>query len=224
MMGRAPLGDGGLPNNGGDDLFDIYLVRIGNHGEVHSYPPECENRPSFMLINGASNQLRATIVHEFMHAIIDGYKFFKGCEFPEYRWLNEATATWAEDFISPKYDTGNSEQMYASAFLSYPELPLESREGDHEYGAYLLPFYLARSYQPELIRTIWDRGEEVPIPADEEARLRALIEKHGALFETRELALRASRNAVAQLAAVTGDPATGELLREIPEALLSRSM
>lgn len=156
LMGRAPLGDGGLPNNGGDGLFDIYLVRIGDHGEVHSYPPGCENSPSYMLINGASTQLRGAVVHEFMHAIIDGYTFFKGCEFPEYRWLNEATATWSEDFISPQYDTGNSEQMYASAFLTYPELSLEDRKDQHEYGAYLLPFYLARSYQPELIRTIWD--------------------------------------------------------------------
>jgi hypothetical protein len=156
LMGRGPKGDDGLPNNGGDGLFDIYLVRLSNHGEVHSYPPKCENRPSYMLINGASTELRPTIVHEFMHALIDGYTFFKGCEFPEYRWLNEATATWAEDFISPKYDTGNSEHMYASAFLTYPELSLESREDQHEYGAYLLPFYLARSFQPELIRTIWD--------------------------------------------------------------------
>jgi len=75
-----------------------------------------------------------------------------------------------------------------------------------------------------LVRTIWDRGEEVPIPAAEEARLRELIARHDALQDTRDLALRASRNAVEHLALVTGDAATGELLREIPEALLSRSM
>jgi octaprenyl-diphosphate synthase len=76
----------------------------------------------------------------------------------------------------------------------------------------------------DLIRTIWNRGEEVPIPEGEEAKLRALIERHDALAETRELALKASKNAVAHVAAVQGDAATGGLLREIPEALLSRSM
>ena len=75
----------------------------------------------------------------------------------------------------------------------------------------------------DLIRTIWDRGEEVPIPVEEEARLRDLIARHDALAETRELALRASRNAVANLAEVAGDPATGELLRTIPEVLLART-
>ncbi len=75
-----------------------------------------------------------------------------------------------------------------------------------------------------LIRTIWDRGEEVPIPQAEEVKLRALIDKHCALAETRELALTASRNAVAHVSGMTGDADTGQLLRDIPEALLSRSM
>lgn len=156
LMGRGPRGDDGLPNNGGDGLFDIYLVRIGDHGEVIEYPPGCENRPAYMLINGATNQLRGTLTHEFFHAIAWGYSFAKGCEYPEYRWLNEASATWSEDYISPWFDTGNSEHPYAIHFLNYPEWPLESLGEQHEYGAYLWPFYLARSFQPGIIRTIWD--------------------------------------------------------------------
>jgi len=112
--------------------------------------------------------------------------------------------------------TATSEQLGKPAFsdlregkLTLPMLTLLERDPDE-----------ART----LIRTIWDRGEEVPIPAEEEARLRLLIARHDALAETRELALRASRNAVEHLTAVQGDAATGELLREIPEALLSRSM
>ncbi|MDH4209714.1 MAG: hypothetical protein OEV76_12620, partial [Anaerolineae bacterium] len=156
LMGRAPLGDDGLPNNGGDGLFDIYLVRLADHGEAHAYAPYCENRPAYLLINGASTQLRGTLVHEFLHAIIWGYTMAVGCEYPEYSWLNEATATWSEDYISPKYDTGNSEQPYAPAFLNHSEWSLQALGANHEYGAYLWPFYLARTYQPELIRTIWD--------------------------------------------------------------------
>jgi octaprenyl-diphosphate synthase len=112
--------------------------------------------------------------------------------------------------------TATSEQLGKPAFsdlregkLTLPMLTLLERAPDEVRG---------------LLRTIWDRGEEVPIPEAEEAQLRRLIVKHDALSETRDLALAASRNAVAHLASVQGETATGDLLREIPEALLSRSM
>jgi octaprenyl-diphosphate synthase len=112
--------------------------------------------------------------------------------------------------------TATSEQMGKPVFSDLRE------------GKLTLPMLTLLERAPDevrsLIRTIWNRGEEVPIPEDEEAKLRALIERHDALAETRELALKASKNAVAHVVAVQGDAATGELLKEIPEALLSRSM
>jgi octaprenyl-diphosphate synthase len=99
---------------------------------------------------------------------------------------------------------------------------------DLREGKLTLPMLTLLEKAPDevrpLIRTIWDRGEEVPIPEGEEVKLRALIDKHNGLAETRELALTASRNAGAQLSSLSGDAATGELLAEIPEVLLSRSM
>ena len=112
--------------------------------------------------------------------------------------------------------TATSEQLGKPAFSDLRE------------GKLTLPMLTLLAQAPDevrsLIRTIWDRGEEVPIPEAEEQSLRALIARHDALAETRNLAMQASRNAVAHLAAVSGDAATGDLLREIPEALLSRSM
>ena len=112
--------------------------------------------------------------------------------------------------------TATSEQLGKPAFsdlregkLTLPMLTLLERAPDE-----------ARS----LVRTIWDRGEEVPIPEAEEVKLRTLIDKHDALAETRELASIASRNAGAKLSCLSGDAATGRLLAEIPEVLLSRSM
>ncbi len=112
--------------------------------------------------------------------------------------------------------TATSEQLGKPAFSDLRE------------GKLTLPMLTLLERAPDevraLLRTIWDRGEEVPIPEAEEAQLRRLIVKHQALSETRDLALAASRNAVAHLASVQGEAATGDLLREIPEALLSRSM
>ncbi len=112
--------------------------------------------------------------------------------------------------------TATSEQLGKPAFSDLRE------------GKLTLPMLTLLERAPDevraIVRTIWDRGEEVPIPVDEEAKLRALIERHDALSETRSLALKASQNAVSHLAAVQGDQATAELLRDIPEALLSRSM
>ncbi len=163
LMDRAPLPDDKLPeyvDNGGDGLFDIYLVRISAHGEAHPYPPGCKKDPSYVLVNGMSPVLRGTLAHEFMHAILYSYDVKAECQEPEYNWLHEATATWAEDYISSDgYDTRNSEHVYAHMLLDHTEQPLETSDEKHEYGAYLWPFYLARTFQPEIVRTIWDATE-----------------------------------------------------------------
>lgn len=111
--------------------------------------------------------------------------------------------------------TATSEQLGKPAFSDLRE------------GKLTLPMLSLLEKAPDevrpLIRTIWDRGEEVPIPEHEEVKLRILIEKHDALAETRDLAASASRNAVAHVAGLSGEPGTAELLKDIPEALLSRS-
>ncbi len=111
--------------------------------------------------------------------------------------------------------TATSEQLGKPAFSDLRE------------GKLTLPMLTLLEKAPEetrtLVRRIWDRGEEVPIPADDEAALRALLERHDALAETRALAKRASENAVALLAGLNGDRKMAELLKEIPLALLDRS-
>jgi len=111
--------------------------------------------------------------------------------------------------------TATSEQLGKPAFSDLRE------------GKLTLPMLTLMAQAPEevrpLIRRIWDRGEEVPIPEDEEKALRGLIDRHDALRETRELAQRASDRAAAALAAVDGDPATKKLLMGIPTILLDRT-
>ncbi|MCE1228153.1 MAG: polyprenyl synthetase family protein [Firmicutes bacterium] len=111
--------------------------------------------------------------------------------------------------------TATSEQLGKPAFSDLRE------------GKLTLPMLTLMERAPDevrpLIRTIWDRGEEVPIPETEEHRLRDLLAAHDALAETRHLAHRASQAAMDAIAQVPGDPKIFKLLREIPEYLLSRS-
>ena len=111
--------------------------------------------------------------------------------------------------------TATSEQLGKPAFSDLRE------------GKLTLPMLTLLEKAPEetrtLIRRIWDRGEEVPIPSEDEAALKRLLDAHSALAETRDLARKASESATALLDALEGEKKTKALLHEIPVALLDRS-
>lgn len=111
--------------------------------------------------------------------------------------------------------TATSEELGKPAFSDLRE------------GKLTLPMLTLLAKAPDevrpLIRTIWDRGEEVPIPEAEEKLLRTLIQRHDALSETRALAQEASRNASAAIEGLEGDRKIRQLLLDIPAALLDRS-
>ncbi len=111
--------------------------------------------------------------------------------------------------------TATSEQLGKPAFSDLRE------------GKLTLPMLTLLEKAPEetrdLVRRIWDRGEEVPIPMEDEAALKRLLAAHDALAETRNLARTASENATATLDRLDGEKKTQALLHEIPVALLDRS-
>ena len=111
--------------------------------------------------------------------------------------------------------TATSEQLGKPAFSDLRE------------GKLTLPMLTLLERAPDearpLIRTIWDRGEEVPIPEKEELQLRNLIAQHDVLTETRERAARASHGASKAIESVSGEKKARKLLEEIPEILLARS-
>ncbi len=111
--------------------------------------------------------------------------------------------------------TSTSEQLGKPAFSDLRE------------GKLTLPMLTLMERAPDevrpLIRTIWDRGEEVPIPEEEESQLRALIAQHDALAETRDLARKASLAASGAIGSLPGEKKTRKILEEIPEFLLARS-
>jgi hypothetical protein len=159
LMGRGPLDDAALPNNGGDGRFDIYLV---NANTVASYPAAgCGPTSTYMLVNRNSSRVDYVAVM-LMDAILRGYQV-QSCA--DYRWLRLATSFWAGHFV---YPDSQIEQPWAQRFLSNTDRPLEEQHSDEPLGpltpvlattpeAYLLPFFMQhRLGDPGLIRMAWE--------------------------------------------------------------------
>jgi hypothetical protein len=164
-MNRQPVSDGDVTGpNGGDDKFDIYLIRFENAGETDLYGKarDCaQPKPAYMLINGGvPGCLLPTVAHEFMHALQWTYSGSPRCpSYPPFRWWMEASASWAEDYVFRKENGCQNPTL----LLSHPELPLDysgdpyNSHDPHPYAAYLWPYFLeAASGEPDYVRTIWD--------------------------------------------------------------------
>jgi len=192
LMKKEPLSDLGIgmgmngaisPGDPGAGRLDIALVDFDSNNPISMRSSDVAGNtvpfynlfinspcqaptPSFIQINrkilSDPKHIFSTTTHEYMHAILFAFKKKTGCDSPEYMWLHEATAKWAEDHVY--HDTiENVEHEYAKYFLDVPEESLESRMNNndyHPYGAYLFPFYLAQILgKPELIKSIWDNAE-----------------------------------------------------------------
>jgi hypothetical protein len=92
--------------------------------------------------------------HEFMHAIQFAY-MLAACR--PYNWLSEATATWAEDYV---YSLADSEHESAFGYFDRPSARLDDTNDMHEYGAYLLFYYLTHTIDPTaaVIRVMWENA------------------------------------------------------------------
>ena len=108
--------------------------------------PKCQNTESTIYLpyyqpagSIISPGLIEYATHEFMHVLQFSYAR-PACS--PYDWAMEATATWAEDYVYPLAD---SEHDSAQGYLTYPERRLDDTEEMHDYGAYLLFYYLTHS-------------------------------------------------------------------------------
>jgi len=114
------------------------------------YSPGCQQAPAFVVLR--RNASNSTLAHELTHVVLFSYRVKTECQWDEYSWLQEATAQWMMDHV---YASDNEERLGRECFLSNPGLPLEYRDNCREYDAYLWSFFLARNFQPELVRDIW---------------------------------------------------------------------
>ena len=172
LLGRAPPSDGAETDNGGDDKLDIYLMPESLWTEdredpgtyVCGYcqstkpivddPKENLTSPAYIVINAVQfgqGAVEASIAHELFHAF--QFAFDRN----EENWWLEGTATWAENFIDPGWDTEHEYDDLAFDKTQHRLLPITSTQGLHEYAIYLFPFTLAKVYDEWIIRQIWEK-------------------------------------------------------------------
>jgi hypothetical protein len=82
------------------------------------------------------------VTHELTHALLNLNFPSAACNNHDTFWMNEATATWAQQFVYPPGNLGD-EQTTAPFFLRDPESSLFALTAQHQYGAYLWFFRLA---------------------------------------------------------------------------------
>jgi hypothetical protein len=163
---NPPASDASHDCNGGDEKLDVYLVpNFGVHGVDNAIglaEPRCGSGTgvsSYLLAkNGMDTEtLKIVLAHEFMHAIQFEYSTIR-CS-GEYRWMMEATADWAGDFVYPK---NNFEQVqHAPFFLDSPEKALndpnaKTQKNLRKYGAYLFFQFLTNTLGNDRIKAIFE--------------------------------------------------------------------
>lgn len=163
---NRPLSDQLEECNGGDGRLDIFVSDIdlnlivpegGANGGATPYGG-CKKVPAYIVL--ARNASDSTVAHEIFHGFQFSYDL-QGCLFSDkYGWWAEASATWAKDFV---YKDANHEHGFAPNLLDRPEAQLDLKNGTHEYGAYLLPFFVHRKTgSPFFVGTAWELCEIEP--------------------------------------------------------------
>lgn len=171
---REPLPDGTVQCNGGDALIDVYLVRVSSRAEaqVVPYPPGSNLRPGWMWVApdiiGSVEEARSYFAHEFAHLTQLAYN--EVADPPhgtriEYGWLEEASATWAMDYV---YEDDNLEHDFLPYyFRPHGSIAWETPLGEctvwnckNGYRDYLFFFFLTHKLNnPALMGDVWRNVE-----------------------------------------------------------------
>jgi hypothetical protein len=166
LFGRTPPSDASQPCNGGDGRIDIYAIRefLNTGGLTTGFDAaSCQRQASFMYIApdyaNSPSLAQYVLAHDFFHTLqVGSYSLAGPCQM--YDWLGEATATWAVDFV---YPSNNLEQPNAETYFKGDfrySLDTGGAFFSHSpYEDYIFLFFLARQFDPTVIRDIWDNAE-----------------------------------------------------------------
>ncbi len=171
LMGTTPVSD---EDHGGNARYDFVIATLDSSIFGYCHPvygtfeilPKCDETATFIEINPLKslNSVPSTVAHEFMHALQMSFAM-GGCA--DFRWLREATATWAQDYCYPTDDYESLHILVRGLtlpehFMNSPDRSLDEWIGDdspYSYGAYLFFQYLSRGFSPAWIRYIWQNAD-----------------------------------------------------------------
>ncbi len=180
LMGfKVPYIDFWAAQNGGDHKYDVYLFTFPALGittadwfEGRVLSTALTVAPYFMINSriydyvGKAEGIRyleTTCTHEFLHGVQFGYNAYMPT------WFMEASATWIEvmTYDGGRIDDGDTlpdpdEPNETDSYNYYihqlrrwfliPDISLESRIGDHEYGSVIWALYMAERFGYDIIR------------------------------------------------------------------------
>ena len=183
LMGfKVPYIDFWAAQNGGDHKYDVYLFTFPALGittadwfEGRVLSTALTVAPYFMINSriydyvGKAEGIRylqTTCTHEFLHGVQFGYNAYMPI------WFMEASATWIEAMTYdggriddgdtlPDPDEPNETDSYdfyihqLRRWFEIPDISLESRIGDHEYGSVIWALYMAERFGYDIIRQFY---------------------------------------------------------------------
>ena len=183
LMGfKIPYIDFWAAQNGGDHKYDVYLFTFPALGittadwfEGRVLSTALTVAPYFMINSriydyvGKAEGIRylqTTCTHEFLHGVQFGYNAYMPI------WFMEASATWIEVMTYdggriddgdtlPDPDEPNETDSYnfyihqLRRWFKIPDISLESRIGDHEYGSVIWALYMAERFGYDIIRQFY---------------------------------------------------------------------
>ncbi len=183
LMGfKIPYIDFWAAQNGGNHKYDVYLFTFPALGittadwfEGRVLSTALTVAPYFMINsriydyvgkNEGIRYLETTCTHEFLHGVQFGYNAYMPT------WFMEASATWIEvmTYDGGVIDDGDTlpdpdEPNETNAYNYYihqlrrwfliPDISLESRIGDHEYGSVIWTLYMAERFGYDIVRQFY---------------------------------------------------------------------
>ena len=179
---KIPYIDFWAAQNGGNHKYDVYLFTFPALGittadwfEGRVLSTALTVAPYFMINsriydyvgkNEGIRYLETTCTHEFLHGVQFGYNAYMPT------WFMEASATWIElmTYDGGVIDDGDTlpdpdEPNETNAYNYYihqlrrwfliPDISLESRIGDHEYGSVIWTLYMAERFGYDIVRQFY---------------------------------------------------------------------
>ena len=175
VFGDTLLPDEGLACNGGDGLIDVYVDRLGRSAkaQVEPYPPGACARPGWIWISADvaldPYEARNILAHELVHLwhLVPNRA---DCSDPRWGILDEASATWAFDFVNDERGDNYEHQFAVPSFLGngyfadhfsgeWRMRPFAANQpvpahGNNGYADYPFFEWLSRTLGPQTVRDI----------------------------------------------------------------------